>query len=265
MWIIRISGVLQCARKLTESYVHACAWLWNRWHAIQMMELHDVESRHPSMESLTAGDAGHLHPGHYNGHRRSPSLRWVWRVDVCIKRENVDDHVWRVRIQGMATPARRWSERRVRDDGAPIRRIIRTWTSDSRTPYRMCWRFRRRSAASSDDTIATIMDTHGLREVTNEPDSTLCVGISSGPNATECGTLGNTHRHTQNTHAQVATIWSMSHTSISIFVSFLFLCVQCVCSFTCDLRVRVCVWLFVESVFVYVLGFRLYKCRADVV
>lgn len=27
------------------------------------------------MESLT-GD-GHLHPGHYNGHRRSPSLRYV--------------------------------------------------------------------------------------------------------------------------------------------------------------------------------------------
>ncbi|XP_055677358.1 voltage-dependent calcium channel type A subunit alpha-1 isoform X1 [Lutzomyia longipalpis] len=38
------------------------------------LELQDVASRQPSLESLT-GD-GHLHPGHpYNGHRRSPSLR----------------------------------------------------------------------------------------------------------------------------------------------------------------------------------------------
>lgn len=42
-----------------------------------MLELQDVPSRHPSQESLTGGDAGHLHPGHAytNGHRRSPSLR----------------------------------------------------------------------------------------------------------------------------------------------------------------------------------------------
>lgn len=43
----------------------------------QMLELQDA-SRHPSQESLTGADAGHLHPGHayHNGHhRRSPSLR----------------------------------------------------------------------------------------------------------------------------------------------------------------------------------------------
>ncbi|XP_067640101.1 voltage-dependent calcium channel type A subunit alpha-1 isoform X21 [Eurosta solidaginis] len=42
-----------------------------------MLELQDA-SRHPSQESLTGADAGHLHPGHvyHNGHhRRSPSLR----------------------------------------------------------------------------------------------------------------------------------------------------------------------------------------------
>ncbi|XP_050746419.1 voltage-dependent calcium channel type A subunit alpha-1 isoform X9 [Drosophila biarmipes] len=41
-----------------------------------MLELQDA-SRHPSQESLTGADAGHLHPGHsyMNGHRRSPSLR----------------------------------------------------------------------------------------------------------------------------------------------------------------------------------------------
>ncbi|XP_037935062.1 voltage-dependent calcium channel type A subunit alpha-1 isoform X8 [Teleopsis dalmanni] len=41
-----------------------------------MLELQDA-SRHPSQESLTGADAGHLHPGHayQNGHRRSPSLR----------------------------------------------------------------------------------------------------------------------------------------------------------------------------------------------
>uniref|UniRef100_A0A1B0AMT8 Uncharacterized protein n=1 Tax=Glossina palpalis gambiensis TaxID=67801 RepID=A0A1B0AMT8_9MUSC len=41
-----------------------------------MLELQDA-SRHPSQESLTGADAGHLHPGHayQNGHRRSPSIR----------------------------------------------------------------------------------------------------------------------------------------------------------------------------------------------
>ncbi|XP_034116063.1 voltage-dependent calcium channel type A subunit alpha-1 isoform X11 [Drosophila albomicans] len=41
-----------------------------------MLELQDA-SRHPSQESLTGADAGHLHPGHsyMNGHRHSPSLR----------------------------------------------------------------------------------------------------------------------------------------------------------------------------------------------
>ncbi|KNC23583.1 Voltage-dependent calcium channel type A subunit alpha-1, partial [Lucilia cuprina] len=41
-----------------------------------MLELRDAP-RHPSQESLTGADAGHLHPGHayQNGHRRSPSLR----------------------------------------------------------------------------------------------------------------------------------------------------------------------------------------------
>ncbi|KAM8718745.1 hypothetical protein ACLKA7_001458 [Drosophila subpalustris] len=41
-----------------------------------MLELQDA-SRHPSQESLTGADAGHLHPGHsyINGHRHSPSLR----------------------------------------------------------------------------------------------------------------------------------------------------------------------------------------------
>ncbi|XP_046803060.1 voltage-dependent calcium channel type A subunit alpha-1 [Lucilia cuprina] len=42
----------------------------------KMLELRDAP-RHPSQESLTGADAGHLHPGHayQNGHRRSPSLR----------------------------------------------------------------------------------------------------------------------------------------------------------------------------------------------
>ncbi|XP_037900824.1 voltage-dependent calcium channel type A subunit alpha-1 isoform X4 [Glossina fuscipes] len=42
----------------------------------KMLELQDA-SRHPSQESLTGADAGHLHPGHayQNGHRRSPSIR----------------------------------------------------------------------------------------------------------------------------------------------------------------------------------------------
>ncbi|XP_037808967.1 voltage-dependent calcium channel type A subunit alpha-1 isoform X3 [Lucilia sericata] len=42
----------------------------------EMLELRDAP-RHPSQESLTGADAGHLHPGHayQNGHRRSPSLR----------------------------------------------------------------------------------------------------------------------------------------------------------------------------------------------
>ncbi|XP_067640097.1 voltage-dependent calcium channel type A subunit alpha-1 isoform X18 [Eurosta solidaginis] len=47
-----------------------------------MLELQDA-SRHPSQESLTGADAGHLHPGHvyHNGHhRRSPSLRWCTRT-----------------------------------------------------------------------------------------------------------------------------------------------------------------------------------------
>ncbi|XP_070066156.1 voltage-dependent calcium channel type A subunit alpha-1 isoform X13 [Drosophila virilis] len=41
-----------------------------------MLDLQD-SSRHPSQESLTGPDAGHLHPGHsyINGHRHSPSLR----------------------------------------------------------------------------------------------------------------------------------------------------------------------------------------------
>nr|XP_032296241.1 voltage-dependent calcium channel type A subunit alpha-1 isoform X16 [Drosophila virilis] len=42
----------------------------------EMLDLQD-SSRHPSQESLTGPDAGHLHPGHsyINGHRHSPSLR----------------------------------------------------------------------------------------------------------------------------------------------------------------------------------------------
>ncbi|XP_017869789.1 PREDICTED: voltage-dependent calcium channel type A subunit alpha-1 [Drosophila arizonae] len=41
-----------------------------------MLDLQD-SSRHPSQESLTGPDAGHLHPGHsyINGHRHSPSSR----------------------------------------------------------------------------------------------------------------------------------------------------------------------------------------------
>ncbi|XP_037935060.1 voltage-dependent calcium channel type A subunit alpha-1 isoform X6 [Teleopsis dalmanni] len=49
----------------------------NKFEILQvMLELQDA-SRHPSQESLTGADAGHLHPGHayQNGHRRSPSLR----------------------------------------------------------------------------------------------------------------------------------------------------------------------------------------------
>ncbi|KRK06770.1 uncharacterized protein Dyak_GE28689, isoform E [Drosophila yakuba] len=49
----------------------------NKFDKLQaMLELQDA-SRHPSQESLTGADAGHLHPGHsyMNGHRRSPSLR----------------------------------------------------------------------------------------------------------------------------------------------------------------------------------------------
>ncbi|XP_051864675.1 voltage-dependent calcium channel type A subunit alpha-1 isoform X7 [Drosophila albomicans] len=49
----------------------------NKFDKLQaMLELQDA-SRHPSQESLTGADAGHLHPGHsyMNGHRHSPSLR----------------------------------------------------------------------------------------------------------------------------------------------------------------------------------------------
>lgn len=47
---------------------------------VQILELQDVGSRHPSMESLTgAADGAHLHPGHqYNNQRRSPSLRYLF-------------------------------------------------------------------------------------------------------------------------------------------------------------------------------------------
>ncbi|KRF82370.1 uncharacterized protein Dvir_GJ18738, isoform J [Drosophila virilis] len=49
----------------------------NKFDKLQaMLDLQD-SSRHPSQESLTGPDAGHLHPGHsyINGHRHSPSLR----------------------------------------------------------------------------------------------------------------------------------------------------------------------------------------------
>lgn len=43
-----------------------------------MLELQDIGSRQPSMESLTgAPDGSHLHPGHQYSGRRSPSLRFV--------------------------------------------------------------------------------------------------------------------------------------------------------------------------------------------
>ncbi|XP_031638629.1 voltage-dependent calcium channel type A subunit alpha-1 isoform X8 [Contarinia nasturtii] len=42
----------------------------------KMLELHDIGSRQPSMESLTGEpDGTHLHPGHQYSNRRSPSLR----------------------------------------------------------------------------------------------------------------------------------------------------------------------------------------------
>ncbi|XP_030243317.1 voltage-dependent calcium channel type A subunit alpha-1 isoform X22 [Drosophila navojoa] len=49
----------------------------NKFDKLQaMLDLQD-SSRHPSQESLTGPDAGHLHPGHsyINGHRHSPSSR----------------------------------------------------------------------------------------------------------------------------------------------------------------------------------------------
>lgn len=43
-----------------------------------MLELQDIGSRQPSMESLTGPtDESHLHPGHQYSNRRSPSLRYV--------------------------------------------------------------------------------------------------------------------------------------------------------------------------------------------
>lgn len=47
-----------------------------------MLELQDIGSRQPSMESLTGAgpDGSHLHPGHQYANRRSPSLRFVIRI-----------------------------------------------------------------------------------------------------------------------------------------------------------------------------------------
>lgn len=44
-----------------------------------MLELPDIGSRQPSVESLTGAgpDGSHLHPGHQYDNRRSPSLRFV--------------------------------------------------------------------------------------------------------------------------------------------------------------------------------------------
>lgn len=43
-----------------------------------MLELQDIGSRQPSMESLNGPpDESHLHPGHQYSSRRSPSLRYV--------------------------------------------------------------------------------------------------------------------------------------------------------------------------------------------
>ncbi|XP_067640088.1 voltage-dependent calcium channel type A subunit alpha-1 isoform X10 [Eurosta solidaginis] len=72
--------------KLSVGKVYAGLLILESWRTTRfgqidsgmpMLELQDA-SRHPSQESLTGADAGHLHPGHvyHNGHhRRSPSLR----------------------------------------------------------------------------------------------------------------------------------------------------------------------------------------------
>ncbi|XP_050331190.1 voltage-dependent calcium channel type A subunit alpha-1 isoform X13 [Bactrocera neohumeralis] len=72
--------------KLSVGKVYAGQLILESWRTTRfgqidsgmpMLELQDA-SRHPSQESLTGADAGHLHPGHayHNGHhRRSPSLR----------------------------------------------------------------------------------------------------------------------------------------------------------------------------------------------
>ncbi|KAL9886446.1 calcium voltage-gated channel subunit cacophony isoform 16-T16 [Glossina fuscipes fuscipes] len=71
--------------KLTVGKIYAGFLIFESWRntrfgqidsGMPMLELQDA-SRHPSQESLTGADAGHLHPGHayQNGHRRSPSIR----------------------------------------------------------------------------------------------------------------------------------------------------------------------------------------------
>lgn len=53
-----------------------------------MLELQDIGSRQPSMESLTgAPDGSHLHPGHQYSNQRSPSLRFV---SYCLGLSNLN-------------------------------------------------------------------------------------------------------------------------------------------------------------------------------
>lgn len=101
-----------------------------------MLELQDIGSRQPSMESLTGAgpDGSHLHPGHqYAANRRSPSLRFVFffynpRNDSVSFQSNVfsmfktDDAV------------HRWYERLVQEDEIIC---ILSMISVFRIPYRM--------------------------------------------------------------------------------------------------------------------------------
>lgn len=53
---------------------------------MQVLELQDIGSRQPSMESLTGPtDTAHLHPGQQFSNRRSPSLRYLIVQDINIE------------------------------------------------------------------------------------------------------------------------------------------------------------------------------------
>lgn len=56
---------------------------------MQVLELQDIGSRQPSMESLTGPtDTSHLHPGQQFSGRRSPSLRYSLILHFFFQRKD---------------------------------------------------------------------------------------------------------------------------------------------------------------------------------